>query len=80
MVKSSAIAQHTHDLIAMQTFIRQTERKMMDAYLRSDGDLASALEAARHYACSQATNRPVTMMYSDCPEGWHDEGGVCVPD
>jgi hypothetical protein len=74
--RNTNIDKQALELFAGLIRARQSEIRLIGGFVRSGGNLADGRARAQ-----QKPHQQQRMMAADeCPDGWHDEGGVCVPD
>jgi hypothetical protein len=76
MARSSNICPHVLDLIRILMKTNRQQYRLLGAYVFRDGDLA----AAEKDAASPVPRPALAPSEDDCPPGYHQENGVCVPD
>ncbi len=75
MARPSTICPHVLDLIHMLMRTNQQQYRVLGAYVFRDGDRAAAEQDVF------GPPGPKAMLVEDeCPEGYHLQNGVCVPN
>jgi hypothetical protein len=76
----SPIPKHTLDVIHMLMKAKRIQFRYLGAYVRAKGDRVVA-EGLIEQEMSGPQIQPMSLSPDDeCPEGFHLENGVCVPD